>query len=303
MLFSLTELRVLSGLAQQKTLASIGVDLFLGQPSISRILRSAERKAGVQLVQRRGHRLQLTPAGIELAQAAQAITGQLEELETLLHTIRSGQGGPLRLITTYTPGNYVLAVAIGDFLQCMPNVRVTLDVRPVEQISEAFRHEAYDLGVGPPVSQAKGLLLERLYDDPVVLFVGPSSPLANVPQLRWADLRNELFIGSFSDPYWAPLFDEFQRRGLIMERRMDLRALEGVKRLVRAGVGIGVSLESALHDELTGGQVRALTLGEPMLSAPLYLVRRVNTRLTPVAREFRAFLLRRFQGQHCNTAC
>lgn len=303
MSFSLAELRVLSGLAQQKTLASIGQDLYLGQPSISRILHAAEQKAGIQLVQRRGHRLSLTSAGLELAQMAQAIVAQLHEMDHLLQHMRTAQGGLIRLITTYLPGNYILPAAIGEFWQYAPHVRVALEVLPVGQIADAFVHQAYDLGIGPPVVRARGLSIEPLYDDPVLFFVAPESPLARRRGLRWADLQQETLIGSFSDSYWVPLFEELGRRGLRMERQLDLRAHEGVKRLVRSGGGIGVTVASSIQEELDRGQVRALALAEPTLAAPFCLIRRSNTVPTPIARQFRSFLLHRFGHEHALGEC
>ena len=292
--FSLVELQVLSGLAQGKTLASIGHDLVLGQPSISRILHGAEKKAGIQLTQRQGHRLSLTPAGLELAQMAQRVVAQLGEIDQAVEHMRSAKGGPLRLITTYLPGNYALPAAIGEFWQRVPDARIALRVMPAGNISEAFLHETYDLGVGPPALHTEGLLLEPLYDDPIVFFVAPGSPLARQATLRWTDLQKQPVIGSFSDPYWIPLFEELSRRGFTVEQPIDLRAPEGVKRLVRAGGGVGVSVESALRDELASEQLLALRLDEPPLAVPYYLIRRANTTLSPLARQFRGFLMHWF---------
>ncbi len=296
--FSLVELQVLSGLAQGKTLASIGQDLVLGQPSISRILHGAEKKAGIQLAQRQGHRLALTSAGLELAQMAQRVVAQLGEIDQRLEHMRSAKSGPLRLITTYLPGNYALPAAIGEFWQRVPDARVALRVMPVGGLSEAFLHEAYDLGVGPPAFRTEGLLQEPLYDDPIVFFVAPSSPLARRDTLHWPDLRKQPVIGSFSDPYWIPLFEELSRRGFTVDRPIDLRAPEGVKRLVCAGGGVGVSVESALRDELASGQLLALRLDEPTLAAPYYLIRRSNAPLSPIACRFRSFLMHWFGKEH-----
>jgi DNA-binding transcriptional LysR family regulator len=294
MTLSLVELQVLSGLAEGKTLASIGRELVLGQPSISRILHGAEKRVGIQLAQRQGHRLSLTPAGLELARMAQTVVAQLRVTDQFVEDMRSAQGGPLRLITTYLPGNYALSAAIGEFWRRVPDARVAVRVLSDPDIAGAFLHEAYDLGVGPPGLYTEGLLLEPLYDDPVVFFVASSSPLARQQVLERTDLHAQPVIGSFSDPYWSPLFEELRRRGLAVEHPVDLRATEGVKRLVRAGCGVGVSLQSALHEELASGEFMALQLAEPTVSAPYFLIRRSNTSLSPIARRFRSFLLQWF---------
>ncbi len=63
MLFTITELQILVGLAEGHTQVAIGAQLHLDQPTVSKLLHLAERKLGLPLVERRGRRLYLTPVG------------------------------------------------------------------------------------------------------------------------------------------------------------------------------------------------------------------------------------------------
>ena len=82
---------------------------------------------------------------------------------------------------------------------------------PVGNLSEAFLHEADDLGVGRPALHTEGLLLDRCTTIRR-FFVATGSPLAQAETLRWTDLQKRPVIGSFSDPYWIPLFEELAAR-------------------------------------------------------------------------------------------
>jgi DNA-binding transcriptional LysR family regulator len=288
--FSLTELRVLTGLAEGKTLAGIGAALDLGQPTVSRTLHTIELKAGLQLVTRQGRRLVLTAAGTETARAAQAIVAQIRELDTLLSAMRAGTGGPVRLMATVTPASYVLPTVLGEFAQAFPAARLHFQVVTADQVWPTFMGETYDLAVVPQTAPPSGVQQEWLYDDPIVFFAAPDSPLAARDQVSLDDLRDQTLIGPFAEASWTRIFQELARRGYTIPRQMDLRAAEGVKRLVEVGGGVGVLYGSALRRELADGRLRALRLPEPALSQSFCLVRRDSVPVTPVAGALREFL-------------
>jgi len=292
--FSLMELRILASLAEGRTLANIAQAVCLGQPAVSKTLRAAERKAAIPLVERQGRRLLLTPAGAELAQAAQAVLSQEQWFEQLLADLRGGHAGTLRLLATSTPGNYVLPTVIGAFMQEVPQAQVVLQILGPGHIREVFLSETYDLavyGAAPQTVQPRELLLEPLYDDPVTFFAAPGSPLARRDRVSWEDLRDETLIGPFMEPHWEQIVRQLETRGLAAARVIDLQGPEGVKRLVEAGGGIGVLFGAALRRELAEGRLRALPLAEPPPSRAVCLVRRRHAPLTPIARQFRAFLV------------
>ncbi|HLH21637.1 MAG TPA: LysR family transcriptional regulator [Chloroflexota bacterium] len=295
--FSLTELRVLAGLAEGETLASIGAALYLGQPTVSRTLHAAEQKAGLPLVAREGRRLALTPAGAEVARAAQTIVAQMRELDTLLAAMRAGTGGPVRLLATVTPASYVLPAVIGEFIQAFPAARINLEVVNADQVWPTFMGERYDLAVVGQTAPPPGVRLEWLYDDPIVFFAAPGSPLAGREQVSLDDLRGETVIGPFAQASWARIFQELSRRGFSIPRQMDLRAAEGVKRLVEVGGGVGVLFGSALKRELAEGRLRALRVAEPVLAQGFCLARRDSVPVTPVARALREFLLSHLRAE------
>jgi DNA-binding transcriptional LysR family regulator len=297
MSFTLTELQVLSGLAQHKKLATIGQELFLGQPSISKIIRSAEQRAGIPLVERQGHQLTLTPAGRELAEFAQNIVNQLRDMDRLLQDMRTAHGGPLRIVSAGLPANYILPGAISDFLQRFPDVKMLMQMVPSEQIWSKLQNEAFDIGICPQIVHPVGFILEPLFADRITFFVPAGSPLADRSELHWADLQGHPVVGSFGDPYWVPLFEELGRRGFTVSDRLDIRLPEAIKGVVERGYGVGVLVESALRDELASGRLCALPLAGSALSLPFFLIRRENAVLSPVARQFRSFLLDRFSEQ------
>jgi DNA-binding transcriptional LysR family regulator len=293
MLFTITELQILLGLAEGHTQVEIGAQLHLDQPTISKLLRAAERKVGLPLAEQRGRRLRLTPVGTELAHGAAAVIAQLRALEQLVASLRAGSSGPVQIVATSTPGAYVLPPIIGEFQRAFPAARVDLEIVPAHHIWETLADTSYEFAVGPQMNHPDDLEVEPLYDDPIVLFVAPTLALAGRRRVRWSDLSPWPLIGNFVAVNWTHLFQALDRRGVERLERINIPSVEGVKRLVATGAGVGALLESSVREEFALGTLRRLPIKDPALAQSIYLIQRRGVRLTPMGRQFRDFLIAR----------
>lgn len=98
---------------------------------------------------------------------------------------------------------------------------------------------------------------------------------------------------SGSNATFANVFQELEQRGVTRLERINLRSVEGVKRLVATGAGVGALLESSVREEFARGTLCRLPLKDPALAQTIYLIQRRGARLTPMARQFRDFLIAR----------
>jgi DNA-binding transcriptional LysR family regulator len=297
MSLSPTELHILVALLNGRTLAEIGEEMYLTQSAVSRALRLAEQKSGVQLLERYGRRLRLTPAGIQVAEQAQSVLAQLSQIDRLLDDMQSGRGGRLRLISSTAPGNYVVPIAVGEFLRMLPGAEVELRVLPPSDMWQTFLDEGYDLAVGPigvgpqPVDRGD-LVVEALYEDELVFFVAPGSPLAEKAELQWEDLHSQTLIGPFGEPYWPQLWEHLTHQGFRTAKRVSLLGLEGVKLVVEAGGGVGVIFGAAVRREFADGRLIPLRIGDLSLPLSYYLVTRRLRQPRPIVDQFRTLLVR-----------
>jgi DNA-binding transcriptional LysR family regulator len=292
MSFSIVELQVLLGLAEGKTQAEIGAALHLDQPAISKTLRAAQSKAGLPLIQRQGRRLRLTSAGATLARAAEPVITQLHHVDQVAESLRVGDAGAVHLVATITSAGYVLPAVIGEFIRRCPTVRVDLQIMPDNTIWTTLADTPYELAIGPQTAHSDELAAEYLYDDPFVFFANAGMALAAQASVTWNDLSRQPLIGSFAAVVWTRYVESQNTPGMTPPELITLRSIEGVKRLVATGAGVGVLLESSVRDELETAALWRLPVESPPAPQPFYLMRQRGTQLTPIARRFREFLLR-----------
>jgi DNA-binding transcriptional LysR family regulator len=295
MTFNNVELQILVGLAANKTLAEIGEPLYMLQPAVSRALRAAEARAGLQLTERSGRRLILTAAGEEIARSAQRIISQLNEVDDLVQRLQQGESGTLRIVAANTPANYIIPQVLSKFANRFPDVDIKLRAASTADLWTVFLDERYDVAVAPDPAVPSHWPAELLYEDELVLFVSPDFPLASSIEVALSDLSSHTLIGPFFQAHWADMWSRLAAQGLSGQRRIDVMASEAVKRLVEAGGGVGMLYRSAIAREDAEGTLVVLPCPEISERLRYVLVQRHTHRPLPVTNGFCAMLREMFR--------
>lgn len=300
----LSELLILEGLSLGKTLTQIAGDLAVGESAVSRSLSQMERGLGLQIVDRHQHRLRLTPTGRDLARAASQMAQHLRDFDEVVDQYRRGETGTVRVLSSNAPANYLLPNVINDFLERYPNADVQLHVESGHIVWPVFSRGQHDVGIGPadrPPNLASVLpetawSLQPLYEDAIVLFVSSSNPLARRRDVPLEALAGRTFAGMFGDPFWTRFLEHLAAKGLEIRRRVELKGIEGVKRLVESGESVGVHLMSTIDRDVAEG--RLATLNVPDLEAPYryLLAHRANQGRSSLAYGF-CELVRRYASE------
>jgi DNA-binding transcriptional LysR family regulator len=302
-LFSPLDLQILIRLNAGMTQVEIGADLRIEQPAISKLLRAAEARSGLDLVQQDGRRAVLTPVGRELAVAAQRAFGHLAGLDEFVASLRAGHAGRVRVLGSSTAASYVLPPIVGAFLALHPETHVDLEESSVETFGAKLAGGAFDLAVMPQTAFPPDVIAAPLYEDPVVFFAAPGAAIARRSELSWDDLRGETLVAKFVVDFWGQIVRDLQRRGFAWSNQIDLRTAEAVKQMVAAGLGVGMLFRSALTDEFADGTLVPLPLHDAALLQTHCIVQRRDATLTPVVRRFKDFACGRLRaGTHATRA-
>jgi DNA-binding transcriptional LysR family regulator len=283
------DLQILVRLSEGMTQTQIASDLGIEQPAVSKTIHAAELRVGLPLLLP-GRRSRLTSVGHEVARVGVHALRQLQGVDDLVTSLRAGHSNYTRIITSNTPGTYLVPQVMARFLQRHTDAHFELDVVPMPDLWQSFVSGGYDLAIAPRIPfDERVVVAEPVYVDPVVVFTAPSHPLAQRADVGFEDLVDQTVVGRFAEAYWGQVHYELRQRGIVWSHEVDLNSPEAVKRIVASGFGVGILFASSIAGELASGALVSMNIAEPKLEQTYFLVR-PKTAATPAVEGFCDFL-------------
>lgn len=188
--FTLHDLQCFDAVARTGGFQVAADALHRTHPAVHAAVARLERQLGLELLDRRGYRVSLTPAGVSFHRKAQGMLRELAQLEVHARQLAMGEESELRVVVgDFCPRREVLAV-LGEFFAAHRGTRLQLHVE----------------SVGGP--------LERLHDGDADLIVHGVDK--NDPRVEWIDLARIPFV-----PVVAPGFLRFASRSVKPEQLRD----------------------------------------------------------------------------------
>lgn len=252
MRFTLRQLEVFLAVARSESVSRAAAELGMSQSAVSSALADLERQFDIQLFDRIGKRLQLSPLGHSLRPRCDALLEQALELEQGLAS--ESDIGPLRVGATLTIGNYVTVPLMARFMRDHPRARVTLEVANTAEIARKVSNFEIDVGLVEGELHAAGLEVVPWRDDELVVFCAPDHPFAQRPALDDRDLREASWIVREPGSGTRQTF-EHAMHGILSELRivLELQHTEAIKSAVQAGIGVGCLSRLALEHAFARG--------------------------------------------------
>src|SRR5581483_2793016 len=105
---TLTELRYLVTVAQERHFGRAAERCFVTQPVLSLAIQKLEESLGATIFERRKHQITLTPLGEEVMRQAQRVLEEAEQINVIVAQGKDQLIGPFKLGVLATVGPYVL---------------------------------------------------------------------------------------------------------------------------------------------------------------------------------------------------
>ena len=234
-------LRMLREVSLHGTIRAAAESLAFTPSAVSQQLSALEREVGIELLERRGRSVHLTPAARALVERTEQILVQLAAAEAEAKAIASATGPPVRIASFASAAATIVADAVREngleahIVEVDP--RLGLARLRAGEVDLAILWE-YDF---VPLDPGSGIELVPLLDDPIQVVLPASHPAAAKPALELAELAGEPWVDSTTLSSCHPFLRRacnaagFEPR--IAAETNDHRTLH---HLVASGVGLAV---------------------------------------------------------------
>lgn len=293
---SLRHLRVFAELARQGSFRACARRLHLSPSALSECIKQLEGALGLRLFDRSTRRVALTEAGAAFLVDAKEVLALLDSAVQRCRDVTALRRGKLSIAAIPSLHAALVVPVLAEFVAQHPQITVELIEARGHVLAQKVREGEADLGLGGAATAPTGLALQPLLLDRLGVMAANDHPLATVKRLTWRALAGHRFV---------TLVDDSVTQGLIATVEAAPAALlqpqfvAGSTPLLAQWVerGFAVSVLSAIsqrHPSLAGLAFRPLF--NPTVERTLYLHRRSDSSLSPVAARFAQLLVERLPG-------
>ncbi|MDA8346220.1 MAG: LysR family transcriptional regulator [Thermaerobacter sp.] len=284
----LTDLRIFREVAETGSFSRAAQRLFLAQPTVSHRMASLEQSIGAQLFVRSGRGVQLTPAGALFLQYARTGLESLDQGSRAIEQYLAGRSGTLSLGCATSTATYILPQILRRYVAARPDVDVRVRTGLSHAVLDLLLARQVDLALVRLEVHQPGVASQVVLREPVLLVAPEGHRLArHAGSLTAEDLRGAPFLLYHRETdYWAQIYGVLQQGGAMVHPAMELDALEAVRAMVLAGLGLAVLPASSVQEDLVQGRMHRLDVSGLMLPDRVTSVlRRADTPFVGPVRE------------------
>ena len=268
-------LRTYLVIAQESSISRAAARLHVTQSAVSQALKRLEEQLQCTLILRQGTRFTLTETGDEIFRIASDIYGNVSRLSAALENRSQDMLGKVRILcaTGLEAAHYDAYLA--RFHQQYPRVELEVEVMRSADIISGLLQKTASLGLGlcrlPQARLERRCLITQRY----AFYCGRSHPLFGRSDLTLESLQGQDFVSFVSDQIGdnlSPLTIFRDQQGYTGKIIAASSSLEEVRRLVRAGFGIGSLPEHVAARDVAQGELWRLPPAAGIADLDIYLL-------------------------------
>jgi len=249
----LKQLRAFCKAVETKSISKAGEELFLSQPTVSLQIRALERELCVQVFERRGPVINLTPNGKILYELSKPL---INGIDNLSHNFNSLSGnletGELHITAGQTACMYLLPKYIRRFNKKNPGVHVKLSNNTGKEGRELLKSDCVDFAVGTMADNSEDMVFEPLFEYDPVLIMPQDHPLSAKKNVTLKDISPYgLILPPRELSTWRKVDKIFSEQNIPYQVSMEVGGWEVIKTYVEEGLGISIVSELCLNGKET----------------------------------------------------
>ena len=278
---NLRDIYYLVALADHRHFGRAAAACFVSQPTLSTQIRKLEAELGVALVERNPRRVMLTPAGHEAAERARRIVAEVEQMKEAARRDQDPESGAVRLGIFPTLGPYLLPHVVPAVRRRFPQLELLLVEEKSDVLLARLREGRLDAAIlALPVDDDQ-LHTEPLFEEPFVLAVPETHPLAARASLRMQDLGSErLLLLEDGHCLREQALEVCHLAGAHEKSEFRATSLETLRQMVAANVGLTLLPALAVKPPVARSpDIRLVPFADPPPSRHIAMVWRRSSAL------------------------
>ena len=270
---TLTELRYVVALAQERHFGRAAQKCFVTQPTLSLALAKLEDELGLRLFERSKNEVLITARGQQIVEQARRV---LDEVGKIQHLARGGQDqltGALRLGVIHTIGPYLLPDLIPILHKRAPGMPLIIEENLTGNLAPMLREGELDVVIIALPFALPGVKTQVVYEEPFSVVVPGGHRWEARKGVKPSELSEEnLLVLNNGHCFRDQVLEACpgQSNTAMPEGRAG-SSLETIRNMVASGLGVSVLPTSALTQRYASKLLKIVPFSTPVPSRKVAL--------------------------------
>ena len=275
---TLTELKYVVALAQERHFGRAAQKCFVTQPTLSLALAKLEDELGVRLFERNKNEVLVTPMGAGIVEQARRVLDEAGKIASLAKGAQDQLAGALRLGVIPTIGPYLLPELVPILRRRAPHMPLILEENFTGNLVPMLRDGEIDAALIALPFTVTGVKTRTLYEEPFSVVVPEGHAWAKKKRVRPDELSGEsLLVLNAGHCFREQVLEACpgQANTASPEGRSG-SSLETIRNMVASGLGVSVLPDTALQARYANKLVKVIPFTEPVPSRKVAIAWRAS---------------------------
>jgi DNA-binding transcriptional LysR family regulator len=252
MAVTLNQLSTFLAVAREGSVSAAAEKLHVTQPSISAAVSSLSKEIGVELTERVGRGIGLTPAGAAFRPYAADVLGLIQQGRRAAAEAADDSTRSLSIAAVATAAECVVPALLRPFAALHPEIKLSLEVANRATLFDRILEHEVDIAIAGRPPDDERLEGSAFLENEIVLIVEPSDPLAST-KVSGPELADRVWLQREQGSGTRHLVDEFLSDHDLRPQTLTLGSNGAIKEAVRLGLGVSLQSRIAVEHELATG--------------------------------------------------
>jgi len=289
------QLRYFIEVAHREHISEAAIHLHVAQSAVSRQIANLEDELEVELFERVGRNVKLTPIGKIFLEHSISALQAIEYAKKQIGEYLNPEKGSISIGFPTSLASHLLPTVISAFRKEYPNVAFHLRQGSYHFLIEAVKNRELNLAFLGPLPAKDGFIdTTILFSENFYVLLPISHPFAKRKKISLIDLRDDDFV-LFPEGYVLKKIavDACNSVGFSPIVTSEGEDMDAIKGLVAAGIGVSLLPESTFYDSTPRLTVK-IPIESPEIRRTVGIISPLNRELSPSEKVFKEFAIKFF---------
>jgi LysR family hydrogen peroxide-inducible transcriptional activator len=261
---TLSELRFVVSVAQEKNFRRAAAKSFVSQPALSLAIKKIENELGVLIFERNRMGISLTTVGEKIVNQAQIVLEEVDRIKAISVVEKNTQQVEIKIGLIYSIAPYLLPSIIPLVKNSSPEIILEAEEDITTNLVKKLDEGSIDAAIIALPFDVPGIETQPLYDEPFKVLIPTKHPWNNKQKINAKDLKNEKIL-LLDNTHCFSMQVREACPGISDKAEIQVgTSLETIRNMVASNLGISILPQSATTNNYSNDLINILPFENPI---------------------------------------